>query len=75
MNIFSSAWISQYGYPFSNSAFRTNDFSFAGDFTCLSPSRLISGRGSILGIAGNSIEIVHEKGYKMKFHLGACTRL
>ena len=57
IDIFSAIWVNRFGYPFGNSAFSSNDFSFAGDFTCLNPSSVRKGRGIITGISANSITI------------------
>ena len=60
IDIFSAIWVNQFGYPFDNSAFSSNDFSFAGDFTCLNPSSVLTGRGKITGISSNSITVEEE---------------
>lgn len=72
VDIFSNAYSSNYGAPFSSNFGSGN--SYASDFNCLNPSALQSGQGTIQAISGNQITITHN-GSAQTLNLGACTRI
>lgn len=56
VNIFSPDWTGVHGYPFLDNAFGSQDFSFAGSFSCLNPNSVSKGWGIIKNIGSNFIE-------------------
>lgn len=75
VDIFGQEWQSNYGYPFVDSAFGNNDFTFAGSFNCLNPGSVVTGSGVISNIGPNFIEAKDERGGNIRFNLGSCSRL
>lgn len=75
VNIFGADWTGKFGYPFADAAFKNDDFSFSGSFSCVNPGAAVSGYGTISAIGSDYIEAKDEKGATNKFSLGSCSRL
>lgn len=74
-SILDRAWVQAYGNPYSSEGYyETNSFVFKGDFTCLAPSELETGSGTVVNINRKFIEII-DQGVRSKLNLGACTRI
>lgn len=75
VDIFSKEWAERYGYPFSEAAFGSSDFSFSGSFSCLNSGPAVKGSAVITGIGSNFIEARNDQGEILRFNLGSCSRL
>lgn len=76
INIFSPDWSEAYGYPFSDNAFGSQDFSFSGSFSCVNNVNSVNrGWGVIKNIGSNFIEAEDQKGNNQRFNIGSCSRL
>ena len=75
VNVFADPWVSKYGYPFVNQDLKGTDFNFKDDFSCLNPSAARKGYGTISAIEANQIYVSSHDGRKLKFKVGACSRI
>ena len=59
VDVFGSSWSTKYGKAFSDSSslLKSNDLYIPGDFTCLNPSLVQSGQGTIMKISNRTIQI------------------
>ena len=59
VDVFGSSWSTKYGKAFSDSSslLKSNDLYIPGDFTCLNPSLVQSGQGTIMRISNRTIQI------------------
>lgn len=75
VNIFDANWVGAFGYPFSSGSFSSSDLSLTGSFSCMNPTALVTGSGSITSIGPNWIEASTGEGNRTRFNLGSCSRV
>ena len=75
VDIFGNNWVGAFGYPFQSSALGGNDFSIGGSFGCLNANSVVTGSGTITSVGSDYIDCNTGSGEKLRFGLGACSRL
>ena len=75
VDIFGAPWTNKYGYPFVANELKGDGLSFKNDFGCLNPSAARKGYGTISAIEADHIYCSDHDGRKIKFKLGACSRI
>ena len=76
VSVFSTQWISAFGYPFSDASMGGDDgFDISGSFQCLNPSKAVKGGGKITEIGADYIGITNYDGHKQRFSLASCSRV
>ena len=76
VDIFAAPWTSKYGLPYVDTDLEGKSFEFQHDFGCLNPSAAYKGCGTIESIESHYIYAKdNEHGRRLKFKLGACTRV
>ena len=72
---FAAPWINKYGYPVVDTELSGNDLNFGKGFSCLNPSAARKGYGTISAIESSHIYVSSHDGRKIKFKIGACSRI
>jgi hypothetical protein len=75
VDIFAAAWTNKFGFPFVDTSLEGRDLAFGGDFSCIESAKVEKGYGTISRIDGRHIYCTNDDGRKLKFNLGACSRL
>lgn len=72
---FGTLWSNAYGHPFSGDQLIETSAFVEGDFTCLNPSQIKSGGGTITNISGDTITINNYNDQTINIKIGACSRI
>lgn len=74
VDVFGGSWRQAYGHPFGDGILLNEDLFIEGDFTCLNPSLVESGQGTIKSIKNNEITIENDT-TEYVLVIGACSRI
>ena len=75
VNIFGGVWSNAYGPAFSDSELIESSAFAKDDFTCLNPSQVQSGSGTISWIQNNIIQLQDKGNKTWQINVGACSRI